>query len=321
MKRVLALLFTLFGGVAHAQYPERPIKIVVPFVAGTSIDSVARIVAQGMGDSLSTNVIVENRGSSSGIPGALAVSMAAPDGYTLMMASTPIMITNELILDTPYSAAQFEPVGLVGTFNFVVAATTKLIMGKTLANIAELRTFAEAHPGALNVGVSGTANTTTLCAHALLHQMEIKAQLVPYRGNAEFVLDLIEGKVHLACVPEGLFAPLLKEGRLTGLALIGQQRSPFLPQVPTVGEVDIMGFESVAKNWHGLFAPKGVSAEIKMMLNKHLCQFLQSPSAVTALYSASVVAQCSTPSELASIIKDQGVRWKELLRSAGINRR
>jgi tripartite-type tricarboxylate transporter receptor subunit TctC len=259
LQRVLiAAALALIAGAASAQpYPSKPIRIVVPYAAGGAVDALARIVSAKLQESFGQPVIVENRPGAGGNLGADIVAKSPPDGYTILQNTNGQAISPAIYKSLPFDALKdFIPVTqLVGT-STVLVANPKV----PAKNVKELIALAKANPGKLNYGMTGVGNSLHLTMEMLKRAAGIDIQAIPYRGDALMNPALIAGEVDVAIVPIGTILPLIEGGQLRALAVNSAKRSPVLPNVPTVSEDAIPGFE--ASGWQGFFVPAHTPREI-----------------------------------------------------------
>jgi tripartite-type tricarboxylate transporter receptor subunit TctC len=313
----LILAATLTAPAAFAQpanWPERPIRLVVPFTAGSSSDIVARIVAQKLGERLKTQVIVDNRVGASGNLGTEAVARAEPDGYTLGLANTSThAVTASLSGKLGYDPAKdFAPISLLGVSPFVLGAYP----GLPANSVAELLALAKTKPGMLSYAHAGPATLAHLSG-ALFEKMgAVKLINVPYRGTAQSTFDLIEGRVDTTF---GTIPPMLEHiraGKIRALAVTGAQRSAALPEVPTIAEAGLPGYESSL--WQALVAPAATPPAIVMRLNREVTALLDDAETRAALSKQGVEPQAGSPAALAARIRADLAKWRDVITSAGI---
>src|SRR6266567_2203205 len=238
MTRTILLLVSLvFGTGALAQYPAKPIRLVVPFPAGESVDATARLVGQSWSAALGQQILVDNRGGAGGTIGSEAVAKSAPDGYTLLWGNVgPLAIGPGLYKKLGYDVARdFEPVSLVATLPFVLFASPVLPAN----SITELVAYAKAHPGEINFGSTGVGSGLHLIAELFKSVAGIQIVHVPYKGVAQALPEMMSGKVQIAFNTIPAFLPHVKSGRLKALVITSTSRSPLLPDVPTTPEVGL----------------------------------------------------------------------------------
>jgi tripartite-type tricarboxylate transporter receptor subunit TctC len=313
----LILAATLTAPAAFSQpaaWPERPIRLVVPFTAGSSSDIVARIVAQKLGERLKQQVIVDNRVGASGNLGTEAVARAEPDGYTLGLANTSThAVTASLSGKLGYDPVKdFAPISLLGVSPFVLGAYP----GLAAKSVAELLALAKAKPGTLSYAHAGPATLAHLSG-ALFEKMGAVALInVPYRGTAQSTLDLMEGRVDTTF---GTIPPMLEHiraGKIRALAVTGAQRSAALPDVPTIAEAGLPGYESSL--WQALVAPAATPPAIIARLNREVTAILNDAGARAALTQQGVESEPGSPEALGARIRTDLAKWRDVITSAGI---
>jgi tripartite-type tricarboxylate transporter receptor subunit TctC len=317
----IALLMTALVTPATAQpapgaanWPDHPIHFIVPFPPGSSSDIVARIVAQHLSARLGQPLVIENRPGASGNVGTEAVAHAAPDGYTLGLANTSTHTLSPSLMANPaYDPVKdFAPISMIGASPFVLTLYTRLPLG----NVLELIAAAKAEPGKLSFAEAGPATLANLAGVLFAKMANIELTPVSYRGTEQGVLDVIEGRVDMqfATIPPTL--PLIRDGKLRAIAVTGAQRSPALPDVPTIAESGLPGYESVL--WQAIYAPAGTPEPIVTRLNAEVNAILHDSAAVEALAKLGVEATPSTPQQLADRIAADGKKWHEVIIAAGI---
>ena len=300
---------------ADSQWPkERPIRLIVPFQPGSSSDVIARIVSQRLAERLGQQIVVDNRVGASATLGSEAVARAEPDGYTMGLANTTTHASATALQAKPaYDPIRdFTPVVLIGSSPMVILATPKL----AAQNIQELLALAKAKPGALNYASAGPGSIAHLTG-ALLEKMgNVRMTHVPYRGTAQSVIDLMEGRIELLM---GTIAPSLahiRDGKMRALATTGAKRNAQLPDVPTVAESGLTGYE--AGLWSAFVLPAKAPAAVVARLNREVIAVVNAPETRAALDKQGVVVETSTPEELAMLIRNDVTRWGAIIREAGI---
>jgi len=301
---------------AESQWPkERPIRLIVPFQPGSSSDVIARIVSQRLAERLGQQIVVDNRVGASATLGSEAVARAEPDGYTMGLANTTTHASATAMQAKPaYDPVKdFTPVVLIGSSPMVILATPKL----AAQNIQELLALAKANPGTLNYASAGPGSIAHLTG-ALLEKMgNVRMTHVPYRGTAQSVIDLMEGRIELLM---GTIAPSLahiREGKMRALATTGAKRNAQLPEVPTVAESGLAGYE--AGLWSAFVLPAKASAAVVARINREVVAVVNSPETRAALDKQGVVVETSTPEELGALIRNDVTRWSAIIREAGIS--
>jgi tripartite-type tricarboxylate transporter receptor subunit TctC len=312
IRTVLSIALAAFCTAAGAQYPNKPIRLVVPFPAGGAAEVGARIYSQPLGQALGQPVIVEARSGGDGAIAAEAVMKSAADGYTLFYATnTAFGWVAASRKNPPYDpVADFTPVSLVGYFGFFLFAHPSVPAN----TVAELIAYARANPGKLNYG---TGNSTSILLAAQLTQVEnLDMVHVPYKGDAPLSIDLLSGRVHMMFATPVTALPHVKTGKLRALAAIFPNRSPLLPEVPTAVEA---GLGKVTLTpWGGVFGPAKMPREIADRVARELAVVLKREDVREGLGKIAFEPRSSTPDELAAFLKEQLESWTRTARAAGI---
>ncbi len=306
------ILAALLCSAAWAQYPNKPIRLIVPFPPGGAAELGARIFAQPLGQALGQPIIIETKPGADGAIAADATMKSAPDGYTLFYATnTAFSWVPAVRKNPPYDpSADFTPVSMIGQFGFFLFSHPS-VPAKTLA---ELLAHIRANPGKLNYG---SGNSTSMVATAQLALQE-KLQLVhiPYKGDGPLSLDLLGGRIQFAIATPGAAAPQVKEGKLRALATLLPSRSPLLPDAPTMVE---SGLPPLAITpWGGIFGPAKMPREIAERVSRELIAILKRPEVREAFQTLAFEPRGSTPEELAAFVKVQGEVWRRTVREIGI---
>ena len=316
----LALATTLLttGTAAHAQtvadWPTRPIKLIVPFAAGSSSDAVARIVANRLGERLGHNLVVENRVGASGNLGTEAVARAEPDGYTIGLANTSThAVAPSLSATLKYDPIKdFAAISMLGDSPFAMV----VYPGLPAASVAELVALAKARPGTLNYASAGPASMSHLAAALFEKVAGVELVHVAYRGTGQSVIDLIGGRIEIvfATIPPSL--QLVREGKIRAVAVTGARRNDTLPEVPSIVE---SGFPSaVSSLWQALVGPAAMPVAIVMRLNHEVGAVLREPATSTLLATQGVEVEPSSPEQLVARIKADIEKWRAVIKSARI---
>jgi tripartite-type tricarboxylate transporter receptor subunit TctC len=313
MKRLLAsFALALLCSGAHAQYPTKPIRLIVPFPPGGAAELGARIYAQPLGQALGQPVVIETKPGADGAIAADATMKAAPDGYTLFYATnTAFSWVPAVRKDPPYDpVSDFTPVSLVGQFGFFLFSHPSV----PAKNLKELVAYMRANPGKLNYG---SGNSTSIVSTAQFLQREkLDAVHVPYKGDGPLSVDLLGGRVHFAIATPGSAAPQVREGKLRALATLLPSRSPLLPDAPTMSEA---GFKELSVTpWGGVFGPKGLPRDIAERVSRELQAVLKRPEVREAFGKLAFEPRGSTPEELAAFTREQLAVWRRAIADAGI---
>ena len=318
IRPILTGLFAcLLGGAASAQtttWPERSVRLIVPFPAGSATDIAMRLIETALTPRLGHPVVIDNRSGASGSIGVDAVAKAAPDGYTtgLVTVSTHAVAPG-LGKKLPYDpTSDFTPVGMVGSTPYVLVTYP----GLGAKNVKDLVAIAKAKPGTLNYGSAGPASMAHLAAALLATQTGISIVHVPYRSSAHAVTDIIAGRIQMqfATIPPSL--ELITTQRLSAVAVSGARRSSALPGVPTVAEQGLPGFEATL--WMALVLPAKTPPEIAQKFNAALNAVLQEPKIRSALLVQGLEPEPGTPEALTARIAVEAGKWRDVIAKAGI---
>jgi tripartite-type tricarboxylate transporter receptor subunit TctC len=312
MRLVACIAAALAAFSVHAQYPDKPIRLVVPFPPGGAAELGARIYTAPLGQALGQSIIIETKPGADGAIAADFVMKAPPDGYTLFYATNTafnwVLATRK---QPPYDPLRdFTPVSLVGYFGFFLF-THPSVPAK---NVAELISYARANPGKLNYG---SGNSTSQLFGAQLKKLEnLDIVHVPYKGDGPLTVDLLGGRVQMAFATPGTAAPQVKEGKLRALAAMFPNRSSLLPDVPTAREAGLAKMSLTP--WGGVFGPKGLPKEVVDRLARELAVVLKRPEVHEAFGKLAFEPKSSSPEELTAILKQQIDAWTTAAREAGI---
>jgi len=312
LRTLLAFALTCVCAAAAAQYPNKPIRLIVPFPPGGAAELGARIYALPLGQALGQPLVIETKPGADGAIAAEATMKAAPDGYTLFYATnTAFSWVPAVRKNPPYDPiADFTPVSLIGQFGFFIFSHPSVPAN----NIAELLAYIRANPGKLNYG---SGNSTSMVSTAQLVQQEkLDVVHIPYKGDGPLSVDLLGGRVHFAIATPGVAAPQVKEGKLRVLATLLPSRSPLLPQAPTMAEAGLR--ELSITPWGAVFGPAHMPKEIVGRLSRELAAVLKRPEVREAFQKLAFEPRSSTPEELAAFVKEQGEIWRRVVAEVGI---
>ena len=301
--------------LAHAEnYPSHPIHLIVPYAAGGAADSIARVLAKRVGNALGESIVVENRGGGAAITGTEFVNKSEPDGYTLLLGqSGPISINPAVYKSLPYDPVKdFAPISLTTTYPYVMVVNSALGV-KTLQEFVAL---AKAKPGELNYGTAGVGASNHLVTELFASRAGIKMTHIPYRGTALAVADLLAGQVQVVFSDPISALQLVNSGALVALAVTSKERSPVMPDVPTISESGFPGFDAVG--WHGILAPAKTPSPIVARLNAEIVEALKDPDTKALLKRQAMQVVGSSPQDFASFIKQDLATWKEVAAQARI---
>ena len=301
------------GAQATPRFPERALTLVVPFAPGGIADLTARAVAEAMATSLGQPVIVENKPSAGSIVASQAVATARPDGHTLLLMSNGNAVSTGLFRKLPYDVVRdFAPVSTLGFFDLGIFVAA----GSRFASLRDALAFARANPGKLNVGTIAVGSTQHLAAKLFETVAGIDALVVPYKGSPAVLTALRAGEIDLAFEITGPMLPQVAAGAVRALAVTSAQRNPQLPEVPTVQQAGVAGYD--VASWNALAAPAGTPQPVIDALNKAVRDAVASPAVQDKLGRLGVRVQAGTPAALQALLASEIQRWGAVIRAAKI---
>ena len=320
-RRVVAVLLTIAAALAlsltaRAQdaWPNRSVRIVVPFAAGGATDVVARALGKDLGDLWGQAVVIDNRGGAGGNIGADVVAKSPPDGYTLLMASGSILTVNpHIYAKLPFDAQK----DFIAVTN--VASGPQLVVvhpGVQAKTVRELIALAKAKPGSVNFGSAGIGSQTHMAAENFVDSAGINATHVPYKGEGPAIADLIAGNIQFVVANIAAAAPHVNNGTIRALAVTSLTRSPLLPDVPTVAESGVAGFENTG--WFGLLVPAGTPPAIVNRIHADTAKVLERREMKERLTAQGMAPVGNAPAAFASAIEDESKRWAQVVKSRGL---
>ena len=305
------LLATIAAGAAAQNYPSRPVRMLCPILPGGGLDVIARAIAPGLSENLKTSVVVDNRPGASGAIAMEVTANAARDGYTFVIMSVTAVIYPELN-KTPYNVVRdFAPVTQVSASPYVLAVHPSLP-----GTLADFISHAKANPGKFTYGSSGIASLQQLSAELFSSMTGIKLVHIPYKGIGAAFPDLIAGRTHLTFSSTASLAGLFRAKYLRPLAVTTAQRTPMLPEVPTMAEAGLPGF--VVTQWHGLLAPAGTPRAITERVQQGVAAVLKQPDVLARLAADGTDAVGSTPAKFAAHMNAERAKWIKAIKDAGI---
>lgn len=298
---------------AHAQYPDRVVKIVVPVSAGGGADTLARLIAQKLGERTKSQFVVENRTGSGNIVGTRAVTTAEPDGYTLLVTQTGLTISAAINPNLPYDVRR----DLTPIVNMALGPNGLAVHPSVPANtLLEFLAYAKANPGKLSYSSAGVGSASHMGMELLKSATGIDMVHVPYRGTGPAMIDLLGGQVQVMMGSLPVMLPEQRTGRIRLLATAERKRSPWTPDLPTVDEMGFAGFES--GNWTGLLGPAKLDPKIVAYLNKAVIEILNTPEMKERLSAIGFETIGNTPEEFGETIRRDIERWTEVGKRAGV---
>jgi tripartite-type tricarboxylate transporter receptor subunit TctC len=305
-----ALSFTLVvGGVAAQSYPTKPIRLVVPFPAGGATDVLARAITISAAKQLGQSVVIDNRPGAGGTIGSDAVAKSDPDGYTLLMATGSTHSIGPLVNPkTPYVVERdFAPVVYVADTSAVMVVPRSL----PASNLGEFIALAKSQPGKLNFGSSGNGTISQLAGELFKAQAGVYITHVPYRGTGLVFNDMVSGQIHMLMDNLVTALPHIKEGRIKVIGVTSLKRLPFAPELPTLDEQGLKGFE--VGNWFGIYAPRGTPPAVIAKINAAYNAALQDPEVLKRLNLLGATPTGGTPQQFAAVVAADTAKWRKLI--------
>jgi tripartite-type tricarboxylate transporter receptor subunit TctC len=314
MRRRFFLLLILFTGIVEAQtYPARPVRLIVPFPPGGSNDIVGRMIAAQLGERLGQQVVVENKGGAGGVLGTDIAAKSPPDGHTLLLISVAYCFNPSLYKNLPYDQEKaFAPVSILATGPVALTVHPSV----PASSVQELIALAKAKPGSLNYASAGVGSLQHLAAAFFMAQAAIDVVHVPYKGGAPAMADVMAGQAQIVMPSMIQVLPYVKNGRLKVLGTSGTKRSAVLPDVPTISESGVPGYE--AHNWWGILAPAGTAAPVIERLHRELAAVLDSRETGKRFENEGAEAVRMTPAEFGRFIGAETAKWAKASKQAGI---
>ncbi len=300
---------------SYAQpYPAKPVRMVITYPPGGNTDLVGRALAQKMSETFGQQVVVDNRGGAGGVMGTMITAQAAPDGYTIMLGTSAGMVINPLLS----RKLTYDPVRDFAPVSMVVIVPQLLVTNPQLParNVRELIALAKAKPGYLNAGSSGVGTPNHLGTELLKWLAGVNIVHVPYKGGGAAITDLIGGQIQMAFSSVPAVLPQIKAGRLNALGVGSAKRSPALPNVPTIAEAGVPGYEYTT--WYGIFAPSRTPPSLIKQLNTVIVTVLATPEINERFVSQGGDPESSTPEELSRYMAEESQRWAKTIKAANI---
>jgi tripartite-type tricarboxylate transporter receptor subunit TctC len=314
MRKLIGILLALFAGALGAdEYPARTVRLIVPFAPGGGTDIVARILGQRLSQKLGQSFVIENRPAGSGIVGADLVAKAPADGYTLLFAFSSLSSSAQLFSHLPYDPIRdFAPVALATTSPLLAVVPAAL----PAKSVAELIAHAKAHPGKLNYGSSGPGSSPHLATELFLSMTGTQMAHIAYKGIAPAITALLADEVQFSLVPIAVGMPHVRAGKLRALGVAGLSRSSAAPELPTIAESGLPGFEVIG--WWGLLAPAKTPRSAVDLLNRELRAALELPDVRRTLLDQGMDPAGGTPEQFGALIKADMDKWGEIGRRLGV---
>jgi tripartite-type tricarboxylate transporter receptor subunit TctC len=309
----LAIAATTAPALAQQSYPNKPIRMVCPFPPGGTTDLVARLVAQKFSEAWGQQVVVDNRPGAGGVIGTEMVAQAAPDGYSILLGS----ITTHAVNPALYKKLRFDPIRDFAPVSLVVSSPQLLALHPSVAakSVKELIALAKARPGQLNYGSAGTGTSPHLTFELFKSMAAIDVVHVPYKGTGPAITDLLGGQVQMMITGVVALMPHVKSGKLRAVGVTSAKRVAALPEVPTIAESGVAGFD--VSSWFGVFLPAATPRAIVMKMNREIHRMLENPEVRQRLIDQGADPASNTPEEFAVYVKSEMTRWGQVVRSTG----
>ena len=313
MRKLVAAALALAASAAFAQFPNKPVTIVVGFEPGGGTDTTARILQGPLGEQIGQQVIVENRAGAGGNIAVDHVAKAAPDGYTIVLANVGALAVNPHILKTPYDPLKdLLPISMAAEFANVLVVQPAL----PIKSVADYVKHAQQNPGKMTYASSGIGGAGHLAGELLRSVAKIDIVHVPYKGGGPAMQGFLGGQVDSFFATPISSISQIRAGKARAVATTGSKRAALMPDVPTIAEAGYAGYEAL--NWYGFLAPRGTPKDLVDRLNRELVKALANPQAVAALHKTGTEPKSSTPEEFAQYIKREYDTWGKVVKEAGI---
>jgi len=310
---LLPFAFCLGIAAAAAQgYPAGPVRVIVPFPPGGGVDGAGRLISHKRAEATGRQFVVDNRPGANGMIGSEAVAKAPKDGYTLMVNGANFVTTPSL-----FSKATYDPVREFDPISLIALAPNVLVVHPSLPvkSVKELAALARARPGQVNFAGSGSGSTPHLAAELFNTMAGVKMVHVPYRGTGPAIVGLMSGEASVMFMPTTTAVPMVKAGRLRALAVTTRERVPALPDLPTISESGLKGYDS--NQWYGLLAPVGTPADVLTLLNGHVAKIMQAADMKQRMATDGLVAVGGTREQFAAHIREETAKWAKVIQASG----
>ena len=308
---LLAAFFCAVGAQAQP-YPNRPVKLVVPWPTGGAVDIIGRLVAQNIADPLGQPVVIDNRGGAAGAIGSEYVAKSPPDGYTLLMGSTTVISINPAIQKLPYAPTDFAPITMVAFVPHMLVISAEVPAN----NLKEFIAWVKANPGKVSYASAGPGTPHHIAGEMFKSIAGVDMLQVPYKGTGPALIDLIANRVQFMSVEAVAALPQVRAGKLKALGVATKTRNALAPDIPTVAEAGLPGFEVTA--WYGVVAPLGVPKPAAALLAKTISKGLEDPTFREKLSSLGATPVGGTPEEFGELLKRENAKWAKAIKDADI---
>jgi tripartite-type tricarboxylate transporter receptor subunit TctC len=321
LKKIISIAAFFSAAIAAAQfaaaqtdfYPKKPVHVILPFPPGGSVDTVARLVMPRLSESLGQQFVVENRSGASGNIGSEYVARAAPDGYTLMVNTIPLVANPWLYKNIPFDPlTDFVPISLLSSSPSVLVVHPSL----PVRSVRELLELARSKPGVLNFATAGPGTNPHIAGELINHLGKIDIVAIHYKGGGPALMSTIAGDTEIIVSGVSEATPFAAAGKLRALGITSPARSPAFPDIPTIAESGLPGYEFVT--WHGLLAPKGTPRAIVLLLNDGVRKTMAAPEQVKVFQKNGLDIVASTPEEFAAHLKKESAKWGRVIKERGM---
>jgi tripartite-type tricarboxylate transporter receptor subunit TctC len=298
---------------AHAAYPDKPVRLVVPFPAGGATDFMARSLAQKLGDRLGQTVVVDNKGGAGGAVGAEAVATSPADGYTLLFSTMGVLAINPSL----YKSLRYDPVKSFVPVSLTHSTANMLVVHPSVPakNVQELIAYAKANPGKLTFGSAGNGTSSHLAGELFKSMAGVDITHIPYKGTGPALTDLLTGRISMMIDTVSVHVENVNAGKVRALGVTGTKRVPSMPTVPTIAESGLPGYD--VSIWLGVLAPAGTPADIVDRLNTEIGKVMSDPEMKAQLAKAGIEALHSSPADFAATIKNDTAKWTKVVKASG----
>jgi tripartite-type tricarboxylate transporter receptor subunit TctC len=311
---VLILCLAVFSSAASAQgYPDKPVRLVVPWPPGGSVDIIGRLIGVKLAQVLGQPIVIENRSGASGNIGMEMVAKSRPDGYTLVLNTIPLATNSSLFAQMPFDVSKdFAPIALIAKMPHLLIATQALAVD----NMRELLTLAKSQPGKLTYSSAGNGSTFHMAGEMFKYLSNTAIVHVPYRGGGPALTDAVSGQVDISFPSFVAALPFVKAGKIKALAITSLSRSPLLPEVPTIAEAGLPGYEFTS--WFMLLAPAGTSSDIVLKLNRAVTETMKSPELAERFANEGTEIVSGSPEQAGSFLNRELTQWSRIIKERGI---
>jgi tripartite-type tricarboxylate transporter receptor subunit TctC len=315
-RRIVALIICLavFSSAALAQgYPDKPVRLVVPWPPGGSVDIIGRLIGVKLGQVLGQPIVIENRSGASGNIGMETVARSRPDGYTLVLNTIPLATNPSLFTQIPFDVSKdFAPIALIAKMPHLLIATQALAVG----NMRDLLALASSQPGKLTYSSAGNGSTFHMAGELFKYLSNTAIVHVPYRGGGPALTDAVSGQVDISFPSFVAALPFVKAGKVKALAITSLSRSPLLPEVPTIAEAGLPAYEFTS--WFMLLAPAGTPSDIVLKLNRAVTETMKSPELAERFANEGTEIVSGSPEQAGSFLNRELTQWSRIIKERGI---